>query len=215
MKIVAVLALAATAQAQFYNGANVYGNNLAYGNLYGASLYGTNLNGLATTNTWGNAATTNTWGVANTWTPQYSPPAYGYNNQVNWGYNMPAVDTTVHKAAYHVGNVDMTRIAIGNMKNHVQGMKDLGKRYKITAVINAFALQSFVKDNRYEKNPDGVEENIKALREDGVEFLACSNTMKAFGLTMDDLFEIDGETKEGGVTRLALLQDEGYAYIKP
>jgi hypothetical protein len=48
----------------------------------------------------------------------------------------------------------------------------------------------------------------------GVEFTACSNTMKAMNLTARDLVEQVDRTVPA-IVRLMELQEQGWAYIKP
>lgn len=48
----------------------------------------------------------------------------------------------------------------------------------------------------------------------GVELTACSNTMKAQGLTREDLLEQVDRTVPA-IVRLMELQEEGWSYIKP
>jgi intracellular sulfur oxidation DsrE/DsrF family protein len=56
---------------------------------------------------------------------------------------------------------------------------------------------------------------VARLKSDyGVEFTACSNTMKAMNLTRDDLVgEVDRTVP--AMVRLMELQEQGWAYIKP
>jgi intracellular sulfur oxidation DsrE/DsrF family protein len=61
-----------------------------------------------------------------------------------------------------------------------------------------------------EDKGDAVED----LLADGVDFKACSNTMRMMGLEESDL--IGGiETVPEGAVELTRLQNEGYAYLRP
>jgi intracellular sulfur oxidation DsrE/DsrF family protein len=71
-------------------------------------------------------------------------------------------------------------------------------------------------------NGDGVlllttdstrKKGVAALAKQGVSLLACENSLRAKGLTEDDLLEGVG-TVPAGVGELVKRQDEGYAYIK-
>lgn len=78
-------------------------------------------------------------------------------------------------------------------------------------VVHGPALERFVASKA---SPD-IRMQIDGRVRDGVTFVACGNTMKAQKLTRSDMpqgFEI---AEEGGVTRIADLQAEGYLYIRP
>lgn len=57
-------------------------------------------------------------------------------------------------------------------------------------------------------------DRVAALRDDGVAFSACANTLEAMDLDESDL--VDGiETVPEGAVEVTRLQDEGYAYLRP
>jgi hypothetical protein len=59
-----------------------------------------------------------------------------------------------------------------------------------------------------------VEEVAMLKARYGVSFTACSNTMKALGLTREDLVE-QVDRMMPAMVRLMELQEQGWAYIKP
>ena len=63
-------------------------------------------------------------------------------------------------------------------------------------------------------NPD-VARKVQSALDFGVTLGACGNTMAAQKITVADLVPGFVPVDEGGVTRLAKLQAEGYAYIRP
>jgi intracellular sulfur oxidation DsrE/DsrF family protein len=63
-------------------------------------------------------------------------------------------------------------------------------------------------------SPD-IEQQVKGRMGEGVSFVACGNTMKAQGLAISDLPVGFDVAVEGGVTRIADLQSEGYLYLRP
>lgn len=57
---------------------------------------------------------------------------------------------------------------------------------------------------------------VDELREGGVRFLACRNTLKSKGLAAADLYGLrDSDVVASGVAEIGRLQQQGYAYIKP
>jgi uncharacterized protein len=55
---------------------------------------------------------------------------------------------------------------------------------------------------------------IAELREKGVRFLLCNNSLTNLGLKQDELIE-GCEVVPTGIVELIRLQQEGFAYIKP
>ncbi len=104
----------------------------------------------------------------------------------------------------------LTRIgfALGNIENHLAGE---GGRVAIVLVVNGPALNALRKDRA---NRD-VARRIAHAAEAGVTLGACGNTMAAQKLELADLLPGFVRVDEGGVVRLARLQAEGYAYIRP
>ena len=62
--------------------------------------------------------------------------------------------------------------------------------------------------------PD-VGRRLSRLASAGVGLAACGNTMQAQKLALADLLPGFIRVDEGGVVRLARLQAEGYAYLRP
>ena len=57
-------------------------------------------------------------------------------------------------------------------------------------------------------------ERLATLVKSGVEPGACGNTMKGQKVTLKDLLPGFVSLEQGGVVRIAELQDQGYAYIR-
>ena len=62
---------------------------------------------------------------------------------------------------------------------------------------------------------DKVRTSVAKLQEQGVNFEACANTLVALGVEPDELLPDFAIAEKGGVTRIAELQSQGYAYIRP
>src|SRR3569623_805885 len=114
------------------------------------------------------------------------------------------------RVVYHLSDKDKVQFALGNIENHFKGMGGPGT-VRIALVANGPALTAFTSKDI---NPD-VERRLRKVADMGLELGACGNTLDATKLTVADL--IDGFTRidEGGVVRLAKLQAEGGAYLRP
>ena len=99
---------------------------------------------------------------------------------------------------------------LGNLQNHVDGVGGPGKA-DIRLVVHGPALRAF--------HTLAAEDHIVAMEQKlvqaGVGFDACANTMKAQGVKLDDLVPGFVVAEKGGVVRLAELQQQGYAYLRP
>jgi intracellular sulfur oxidation DsrE/DsrF family protein len=116
----------------------------------------------------------------------------------------------VQKVVYHLSEPTRVNFVMGNIKNHIAG-KGGPDKIRIVLVIHGPALESFATSKA---SPD-IKVQVEGRVRDGVTFVACGNTMKAQQLAQSDMpqgFEI---AEEGGVTRIADLQAEGYLYIRP
>jgi uncharacterized protein len=120
-------------------------------------------------------------------------------------------DTPVRqKVVYHVDDLDKASIALANIHNHVEGTGGPGGA-DIRLVINGPALRAFQPSNADARFTKRVGE----LREAHVGFEVCANTMNGMKLTLADLLPGFVVAEKGGVVRIAELQMQGYAYIKP
>lgn len=114
----------------------------------------------------------------------------------------------VPKVAYHLSDADKVNFALGNIENHIEG--EAGQ-VEIVLVVNGPALAFF---KAGAASPD-VSRRLAALVTSGVGLAACGNTLRAQKLAVTDLLPGFVRVDEGGVVRLARLQAEGYAYIRP
>jgi len=116
----------------------------------------------------------------------------------------------VQKVVYHLSEPTRVNFVMGNIKNHIVG-KGGPDKVKIVLVIHGPALESFVSAKA---NPD-IRNQMSKRAADGVGFVACGNTMKAQKLQASDLLGSFEVAEEGGVVRIADLQQQGYIYIRP
>ena len=121
-----------------------------------------------------------------------------------------AATPEVQKVVYHLSEPTRVNFVLGNIKNHIAG-KGGPDKIKIVLVIHGPALQSFAMSKA---SPD-IAKQVSGRMGEGVSFVACGNTMKAQQLTLSDMPTGFDVAEEGGVTRIADLQSEGYLYLRP
>ena len=120
----------------------------------------------------------------------------------------PAARAT--KVAYHLSDIDKVNFVLGNIKNHIEGTGGPGK-IEIVLVVHGPALRAFKKASA-EPN---VSQRMAAFSKAGVKFDVCGNTMRGLQLELTDLLPGFAVVAEVGVVRLADLQAQGYAYLRP
>ncbi len=114
------------------------------------------------------------------------------------------------KVAYHLSGLDKVDFVFGNIHNHYAGMGG-PDHVMIELVVHGPALKAF---HRADAAPD-VAKRLEELRGLGLAYRACINTMRAQNVTVDDLLPGFAVADKGGVVRLAELQSQGYAYLRP
>ena len=78
---------------------------------------------------------------------------------------------------------------------------------EVAVVAQAGGVEAIRADGEY-------EERVRSLRDNGVSFKACSNTLDMLDMNESDL--VDGiETVPEGAVEVTRLENEGYAYLRP
>ena len=116
----------------------------------------------------------------------------------------------VPKVVYHLADREKVQFVLGNIENHIEGMGGPDK-VRLALVVHGPALLAF---SSKEANPD-LTRRLKSAAKSGVELGACGNTLDAQKLSVADLLPGFVRIEEGGVVRLAQLQAEGWAYLRP
>ncbi|MDD4320831.1 MAG: DsrE family protein [Acidaminococcaceae bacterium] len=116
----------------------------------------------------------------------------------------------VFKVVFHVDEVSKWNLILVNVKNFVEDIADA--EYSIEIVANAEAVTIFA-DNRVENIYDLLEE-MEFLIGKNVKISVCRNALRANAIEERSLPEFISIVS-AGVTRLAILQRQGYSYIKP
>lgn len=114
-----------------------------------------------------------------------------------------------HRVVMHLNSADekVQRGALNNIRNLYQ---EVGREHLLVElVVHGAGLTLLTK-----KDSTLAPELAQLKTAYDVEFTACSNTMKAQGLTRADLLDQVDRTVPAMV-RLMELQEQGWAYIKP
>ena len=114
------------------------------------------------------------------------------------------------KVVYHFDNAAAQGLkGLRNVRNHI----DTDPTAKITVVTHAEGVDMLMEGA---KSANGTEYAplVAALKGRGVTFEVCEITIKNRGLNKDQFIQ-EADFTPSGVVRLAKLQGQGYAYIKP
>jgi len=114
------------------------------------------------------------------------------------------------KVVYHLSDLDKVAFVLGNIRNHYEGMGGPDK-VTIALVVHGPALKAF---QTASASPD-LASHVGQFRQQGLELNACGNTMKAQKITLKNLLPGFIAAEQGGVVRIAELQAQGYAYLRP
>ena len=114
------------------------------------------------------------------------------------------------KVVYHLTDLDKIGFVLGNIKNHYEGVGGPAN-VTIALVVHGPALKGF---HSASASPESVK-RLADFSRAGLQLSACGNTMKAQEITLKDLMPGFNVDERGGVVRIAELQMQGYAYIRP
>lgn len=117
-----------------------------------------------------------------------------------------AQDTVV----YHIDDAAAQALkGLRNVKNHV----DTDPAARITVVTHANGVD-FLMTDAMDRNGNPYEVAVQELVRRGVKFEVCEITLKNRNLKNAQFIQ-EASFTPSGVVRIAKLQKQGYAYIKP
>ena len=117
-----------------------------------------------------------------------------------------AQDTVV----YHIDDTAAQALkGLRNIRNHI----DTDPTAKITVVTHAFGVD-FLMEGMKDRNDSPFAATVAGLTARGVKFEVCEITLKNRNLKKEQFIQ-EAEFTPSGVVRLAKLQKQGHAYIKP
>jgi intracellular sulfur oxidation DsrE/DsrF family protein len=114
------------------------------------------------------------------------------------------------RVVYHVNDSANATAALRNIANHLNAAPDA----KIVVVTHSKGIDFLLNDAVDDKG-DSYQAKIAALKERGVDFRVCRNTLK--GRKLDDSAVIfEASVVPSGVAEIGRLQArEGFVYLKP
>ena len=114
------------------------------------------------------------------------------------------------KVVYHFDDADTQALkGLRNVKNHL----DTDPKAKIFVVAHANGVDFLMRDAK-DRNGNPYEVAVQTLAERGVKFEVCEITLRNRGLKKEQFIE-EVTFTPSGVVRVAQLQHQGAAYIKP
>jgi len=114
------------------------------------------------------------------------------------------------KVVYHVSDTDSQALsALRNLRNHL----DTDPTARIIVVTHAQGVD-FLMEGAKDKSGGLYAGPVSALKSRGVSFEVCEITLKNRGLKKEQFLQ-EADFTPSGVVRLAKLQLQGYAYIRP
>jgi intracellular sulfur oxidation DsrE/DsrF family protein len=125
------------------------------------------------------------------------------------------------KVVYHI-NYDDPKAQAGalrNINNHIRavGAENLDAKVVLHGKGLSLLLDPGSKTGLPKANGNQeMTAKIATLKDLGVKFNVCNNTMKGKKITLNDLYDVDQkDIVPSGVAELSALQMKGYTYIKP
>ena len=129
------------------------------------------------------------------------------------------------KVVYHINydNPKQQAGAMRNIQNHINavGKENLDLRvvmhgHGVSLVMYPDSLDS-VKKFKHANADEQMQARIDGLKNQGVAFKVCANTLKGRGVSYEDhLYNVDqADIVPSGVAELAHLQAQGFTYLKP
>jgi len=114
------------------------------------------------------------------------------------------------KVVYHINDASVARAAMNNVRNHKQAEPGA----KIVVVTHGKGIDFLLNDAKDDKG-EAYTAQVAGLKEMGVDFRVCANTLKARKLDSSAVI-LDATVVPSGVAEIGRLQaKEGYVYVKP
>jgi intracellular sulfur oxidation DsrE/DsrF family protein len=114
------------------------------------------------------------------------------------------------KVIYHISDADAQALGgLRNVRNHL----DIDPSAKITVVSHGNGVD-FLMEGAKDKNGSLYAGPVSALKSRGVTFEVCEITLKNRNLKSEQFLQ-EADFTPSGVVRIAKLQHQGYAYIRP
>lgn len=114
------------------------------------------------------------------------------------------------KVVYHIADAQAQALsALRNLRNHL----DTDPSAQITVVTHGNGVD-FLMEGAKDASGTAYDALVSALNARGVKFEICEITLKNRGLKREQFIQ-EADFTPSGVVRLAKLQLQGFAYIRP
>mgnify|MGYP001822062122 FL=1 len=127
------------------------------------------------------------------------------------------------KVVYHVNYYDAKQqtAALRNIQNHINAVGT--DNLELVVVLHGDGVSLLLEPDGLEGSKmkegnasDEMQARVAGLKQQGVSFNVCENTLKGRKVDVDYLYDLsEGDVVPSGVAELARLQAMGYTYIKP
>lgn len=119
-------------------------------------------------------------------------------------------DQPTSKVVYHINDASVARVAMNNVRNHKQAEPGA----QIVVVTHGKGIDFLLNDAKDAKG-DSYGAQIAGLKDMGVDFRVCKNTLVARKLEESAVI-LDASIVPSGVAEIGKLQaTQGYVYLKP
>ena len=127
------------------------------------------------------------------------------------------------KVVYHLNDYGAKKqvAALRNVQNHINAVGAENLELAVVMHGNGLSLllypDALSETKMKEANADDqMQARIAGLKQQGVGFKVCANTLKGRNVELDDLYDADeSDIVPSGVAELSKLQAQGYTYVKP
>lgn len=114
------------------------------------------------------------------------------------------------KVVYHINDASLARAGMNNVRNHMTA----DPKAKIVVVTHGKGIDFLLNDAKDDKG-ESYTNQIAGLKEMGVEFRVCKNTLTARKLDEKAVI-LEAQVVPSGVAEIGKLQaQQGYVYLKP
>jgi hypothetical protein len=121
-----------------------------------------------------------------------------------------AAPAAEEKVVYHINDSENAMAALRNVQNHLNASKDT----HIVVVTHGKGID-FLLNGAQDKNGNPYEPTVQGLKDKGVEFRVCNNTLKSRKMDASAVIP-EATIVPSGVAEIGRLQArEGYVYLKP
>lgn len=106
---------------------------------------------------------------------------------------------------------------LGNVNNYIKASEQTGKKTDAVVVMNGDGLGLLRKAGEIEMDVNAkLPGRISELKDKGVKFLVCYNTLKGRKIKFEELYDAKPEDViPSGVAEVGRLEAQGYRMLKP